>query len=59
MFDYFSGQVRDCNVISLTVWDDIFGAEIDLFLNLCIYCIDLRQYGIYSFYMIKNKSNHC
>ena len=43
----------DCNVISLIVWDDMFGVEIDPCLNLYIYCTNPRQHGIYLFSMIK------
>ena len=44
----------DSNVILLiVVWNDMFGAEIDLCLNLCINCTDPWQHGIYLFYMIE------
>ena len=46
-------------MISLIVWDDMFDAEIDLCLNLYIYCTDPRQHGIYLFYMIKMVKSKC
>ena len=46
-------------MISLIVWDDMFGAEIDLCLNLYIYCTDPWQHGIYLFYMIKMVKSKC